>query len=129
MMNLILALLVLVPSLTWAHELLSPVSVRSGDIRLEIEQPLHQPEVIVRVEDLRQNISEVTCTISQRIGNDTKKSDLLYTLPVLRHPNSKTYVGIYRDEKVMPHGTIVVVECMSASFARPISATVVMYYH
>ena len=111
---------------------MSPASVRSGSVSLEVEQPLNQNEIIVRVIDPSAKSLEVSCTISRQIDAKGGKTLRLFTLTLTKYPKSRytnTYVGIYRDEVDTPHGSTIVVEYSSPSEPKPLTATIKMIYH
>jgi hypothetical protein len=99
--------------------------------RLELEQPLHKPEIIMRLYDESSvNEPQVLCTIYRVLINTTtgqehliKLDDVILNKIDPHKQYSYSFIGIYSSHGEFPHGTKVLVTY------KEIHSTITMYYH
>ena len=98
---------------------------------LELEQPLHKSEIIIRLYDeSARKEKQVICTVFRILKDASGKETSMKLDDVILnkiHPQSGVYnyrfIGIFSSSVDLPHGTKVLVNYNGISF------TITMFYH
>jgi hypothetical protein len=98
-------------------------------VRLEVEQPLHESELKIRVRDHRaanQHKKEVACQVYyvSESGKDLKEADF-----ILKRASDGLYSGTYPTGNGFAHGSVAKVVYKSDALLEPISTWCLLAFH
>jgi len=102
-----------------------------GGVRLEVEQPLHESTVLIRVRDYAADARQkqrVSCDV-YCVGEDGGETRIKRVKLRRASPTASDYSGSASDQYEFPHGTIIRVVYKSYGLRLPISTWHAFYYH
>jgi hypothetical protein len=100
-------------------------------VRLEVEQPLYQTELRIRVSDYSaqaRQMTNVACDLFY-VDENGKESKLGSVKLKQELPASNNYSGSYSSEHEFTHGTVAKVSYQSPGLRLPISTWYILTFH